>query len=109
MPKEAPATGLEAMMGLDDMGELEIPEGFLDPGYRGVDHKVVGGAGGGGAAMTEEEMLAAAIQASLADMNLDENKDGANSNNQIAQESLDFLGAYAGGNKAGGAAAGHAM
>ena len=86
MPKEAPATGLEAMMGLDDMGELEIPDGFLDPGYRGVDHRVnrAAAGGGGAAAMTEEEMLAAAIQASLADMNLEEKKEDANSNNQIA-------------------------
>ncbi len=45
-------------MGLDSMGDIEIPDGFLDPGYRGVDHRV---ASGGGAAMSEEEMLAAAI------------------------------------------------
>ena len=36
MPAEEPATGLEAMMGLDNMGDIHIPDGFLDPGYRGL-------------------------------------------------------------------------
>jgi len=46
---------LEAMMGLDDMGELEIPAHLMGMG---------GGAGGGNYgqhAMSEEEMIAAAI------------------------------------------------
>ena len=43
-------------MGLDNMGELEIPDHLL--GFNGAG----GGAGGG---MSEEEMIAAAIQASL--------------------------------------------
>ena len=45
------------MMGLDDMGEMEIPAHLL-PGAGG-------GVGGGGGGMTEDEMIAAAIQASL--------------------------------------------
>ena len=43
------------MMGLDDMGEMEIPAHLL-PG---------GGVGGGGGGMSEDDMIAAAIQASL--------------------------------------------
>ena len=42
-------------MGLDDMGELELPAHF--------------GMGGGGG-MSEEAQLAAAIQASLSEMNI---------------------------------------
>ena len=49
--QEAPATGLEAMMGLDDMGEMEIPAHLLP----GAGHAM----GGGG--MSEEDMIAAAI------------------------------------------------
>ena len=56
---EPPATGLEAMMGLDDMGELEIPEHHF------------GGAGVGGG-MTEEQMIAMAIAESMKDMSLQE-------------------------------------
>lgn len=53
-------------MGLDDMGEMEIPAHLL-PGAQGMP-----GSGGGGG-MTEDEMIAAAIQASLQDMSLDTN------------------------------------
>ena len=87
------------MMGLDDMGEMEMPAHLL-PG---------GGNHGGGGGMSEEEMIAAAIQASLQDMSLSDNKEQPNTanqpnnaagqqpTNQISQESYDFLNAYAGG------------
>lgn len=52
---EPPARGLEAMMGLDDMGEIEMPDVFSDP-YN-VGPPGVGQPGG----MTEEEMIAMAI------------------------------------------------
>lgn len=99
---EPPATGLEAMMGLDNMGEMEIPAHLLP----GSAHDM----GGGG--MSEEEMIAAAIQASLAEMNLNESGGAGNSStsnnnniansgnpngNQISQESYDFLNTFAGG------------
>jgi len=48
------------MMGLDDMGEMEIPLHLLgneDGGHQG--------------GMTEDQMMAAAIQASLSEMSLD--------------------------------------
>jgi len=81
------------MMGLDDMGEMEIPAHLL-PGAGGQ------GMGGG---MSEEDMIAAAIQASLADMSVNEApSDKTNNNsggNQISQESYDFLNTYAGGIK----------
>lgn len=51
-------------MGLDDMGEMEIPAHLLPGG---------GDVGGGGGGMTEDEMIAAAIQASLQDMSLNDN------------------------------------
>ena len=54
---------LEEMMGLGDMGEMEIPAHLLAG--------AVGGMGGMGG-MSEEEQIAAAIQASMADMNLNE-------------------------------------
>jgi len=63
--QEAPATGLEAMMGLDDMGEMDIPLHLLGNG---------GGFQGGGG-MTEDQMIAAAIQASLAEMSLEGNQE----------------------------------
>ena len=61
--REAPATGLEAMMGLDDMGELEIPEHLLPGPQMGGGGAFGAGAGG----MSEEDMIAAAIAASLKD------------------------------------------
>ena len=83
------------MMGLDDMGELEMPADLFGPAYRGV-----GGSGGGG--MSEEEMLAAAIQASLNDLNINGAGPGASAGqeNAISQESYDYLSAYAGGESA---------
>ena len=57
-------------MGLDNMGDIHIPDGFLDPGYRGLGERPAAG-------MSEEDMLAAAIQASLADMNINENSAAA--------------------------------
>ena len=71
-------------MGLGDMGEMEIPAQF-------------GGAGGG---MSEEDQIAAAIQASLQEMNLnapsEEVKQPEPPTNQISQQSIDFLNDYAG-------------
>lgn len=52
------------MMGLDDMGEMEIPAHLLPGGGHG------GGMGNGG--MSEEDMINAAIQASLQDMSLND-------------------------------------
>ena len=49
---QGPATGLEAMMGLDNMGEMEMPDMF-GPGAMGGPGQPAG--------MTEEEMIARAI------------------------------------------------
>ena len=43
---------LEQMMGLDDMGEMEIPAHLMGVGA---------GGGGGGPGMSEDDMIAAAI------------------------------------------------
>ena len=48
------------MMGLDDMGEMEIPDNIFNDNPRGPT------------GMTEEQMMAAAIQASLNEMTLQE-------------------------------------
>ena len=86
------------MMGLDEMGEMEIPA-----------HLLPGGGGGMGGGMSEEDMINAAIQASLQDMSLNDNPasvnrpDLAQPTNQISQESYNFLNAYAGGNDASSA------
>ena len=58
---DQPLSELEQMMGLDEMGEMEIPSYM---------------SGGGGGGMSEEEQMAAAIQASLSDMNLNAPADG---------------------------------
>lgn len=61
-PNQEPATGLEAMMGLDDMGEMELGNvGNL------FGSGPMGGPMGGGGGMSEEEMIARAIQESLKD------------------------------------------
>lgn len=81
------------MMGLDDMGEMEIPDNIFNDNPRGPT------------GMTEEQMMAAAIQASLNEMTLQEpaavnqNEQPTVSNgdnNQISKESYDFLSEYAG-------------
>ena len=86
------------MMGLDEMGEMEIPA-----------HLLPGGGGGMGGGMSEEDMINAAIQASLQDMSLNDNPanmnrpDLAQPTNQMSQESYNFLDAYAGGSNASSA------
>ena len=85
-------------MGLDDMGEIDIPEHLLDgAGYRGLNSRGAAASGG----MSEEDQLAAAIAASLQDMKVSDNntnpEGGAADNNQISQESYNFLDAYSGG------------
>ncbi len=85
------------MMGLDDMGEMEIPDNIFNDNPRGPT------------GMTEEQMMAAAIQASLNEMTLQEQQQPAavnqneqqptasnGDNNQISKESYDFLSEYAG-------------
>lgn len=75
-------------MGLDDMGELEIPP------------HIMGQMGGVQPGMSEEAMLAAAIQASLADMTIETKETPATEQNQISQQSLNYLDAFSGGSSA---------
>lgn len=61
------------MMGLDDMGEIEIPPHIL--GQMGVNPPGM---------QSEEAMLAAAIQASLADMTIETKETPPSESNQVS-------------------------